>query len=107
MMGELVLNEVEGKEFFTIKIVCFRPYSPIFNDQSLFEILNFGYCYLFLPVYQGQGVNGFNKSNGDNDLVLRSFSISVVFSMASWSLGVASSKIWGVIRTISSDFPVP
>ena len=26
MMGELVLNQVEGKEFFTIKKVYFRPY---------------------------------------------------------------------------------
>jgi hypothetical protein len=27
MMGELVLNEVEGKEFFTIKMVYFRTYT--------------------------------------------------------------------------------
>jgi len=25
-MGELVLNQVEGKEFFTIKMVCFHLY---------------------------------------------------------------------------------
>jgi len=29
MMGELVLNQVEGKEFFTIKMVYFRSYPPI------------------------------------------------------------------------------
>jgi len=29
MVGELVLNEVEGKEFFTIKMVYFRPYPNI------------------------------------------------------------------------------
>jgi len=38
MMGELVLNEVEGKEFFTIKMVYFRPYSqyssiPVFQHS--------------------------------------------------------------------------
>jgi len=27
LMGELVLNEVEGKEFFIIKMVYFHPYS--------------------------------------------------------------------------------
>jgi len=31
MMGELVLNEVEGKEFFTIKMVYFHPYSQYSN----------------------------------------------------------------------------
>jgi len=33
-MGELVLNEVEGKEFSTIKMVCFRFY-PIFQYSSI------------------------------------------------------------------------
>jgi len=28
-MGELVLNQAEGKEFFTIKMVYFRPYPNI------------------------------------------------------------------------------
>jgi len=33
MMGELVLNEVEGKEFFTIKMVYFSSYPniPVFQ----------------------------------------------------------------------------
>jgi hypothetical protein len=40
MMGELVLNEVEGKEFFTIKTVYFRPcfqYSniPLFHFDGI------------------------------------------------------------------------
>jgi hypothetical protein len=30
-MGELVLNEVEGKEFFTIKMVYFHPYPQYSN----------------------------------------------------------------------------
>jgi len=36
MMGELVLNEVEGKEFFTIKMVCFRLY-PQYSSIPLFH----------------------------------------------------------------------
>jgi len=40
MMGELVLNEVEGKEFFTIKMVYFRIYPqysniPAFHSSML------------------------------------------------------------------------
>jgi len=40
MMGELVLNEVEGKKFFTIKMVCFRLYPqhsnfPTFHSSIL------------------------------------------------------------------------
>jgi len=40
MMGELVLNEVEGKEFFTIKIVYFRLYAqyssiPFFHSHGI------------------------------------------------------------------------
>jgi len=35
-MGELVLNEVEGKEFFTIKMVYFRLYPQYFR-LSLFH----------------------------------------------------------------------
>jgi hypothetical protein len=35
-MGELVLNEVEGKEFFTIKMVYFRPY-PQYSDIPAFH----------------------------------------------------------------------
>jgi hypothetical protein len=36
MMGELVLNEVEGKEFFTIKMVYFRLY-PQYSSIPLFH----------------------------------------------------------------------
>jgi len=40
MMGELVLNEVEGKKFFTIKIVYFRLYPqyssiPFFHSDGI------------------------------------------------------------------------
>jgi hypothetical protein len=40
MMGELVLNEVEGKEFFTIKMVYFRhfpqyPSIPSFHSDGI------------------------------------------------------------------------
>ncbi|RZB37480.1 MAG: hypothetical protein SRB2_01024 [Desulfobacteraceae bacterium Eth-SRB2] len=40
MMGELVLNEVEGKEFFTIKMVYFRLYPqhssiPAFHSDGI------------------------------------------------------------------------
>jgi len=33
MMGELILNQVEGKEFFTIKMVyfCLYPNIPAFH----------------------------------------------------------------------------
>ena len=41
MMGELVLNEVEGKEFFTIKMVYFRPYPQ----------------YSSIPSFHGSGIN--------------------------------------------------
>jgi hypothetical protein len=39
-MGELVLNEVEGNEFFTIKMVYFRPYPqysiiPFFHSDCI------------------------------------------------------------------------
>jgi len=34
MVGELVLNEVEGKEFFTIKMVYFRPYPNIRSEPE-------------------------------------------------------------------------
>ena len=36
MMGELVLNEVEGKEFFTIKMVYFRFY-PQYSSIPAFQ----------------------------------------------------------------------
>ena len=36
MMGELVLNEVEGKEFFTIKMVFFLPY-PQYSNIPAFQ----------------------------------------------------------------------
>jgi hypothetical protein len=36
MMDELVLNEVEGKEFFTIKMVYFRPY-PQYSSIPFFH----------------------------------------------------------------------
>jgi hypothetical protein len=36
MMGELILNQVEGKEFFTIKMVYFRPY-PQYSSIPLFH----------------------------------------------------------------------
>jgi len=36
MMGELVLNEVEGKEFFTINMVYFRPY-PQYSSIPVFH----------------------------------------------------------------------
>jgi len=37
MMSELVLNEVEGKEFFTIKMVYFRshPNIPAFQHSII------------------------------------------------------------------------
>ena len=35
-MGELVLNEVEGKEFFTIKMNYFRLY-PQYSSISFFH----------------------------------------------------------------------
>jgi len=35
MMGELGLNEVEAKEFFTIKMVYFLLLSPIFHYYSI------------------------------------------------------------------------
>jgi hypothetical protein len=40
MMGELVLNQVEGKEFFTIKMVYYRPFPqyssiPAFHSSIL------------------------------------------------------------------------
>jgi len=34
MMGELVLNEVEGKAFFPIKMVYFRFYPQYFSILS-------------------------------------------------------------------------
>jgi len=34
MMGELVLNEVEGKEFFTIEMVYFLPFPQYSNIPS-------------------------------------------------------------------------
>jgi hypothetical protein len=41
MMGELVPNEVEGKEFFTNKMVYFRPYSQYSNIPFFhFDIIN-------------------------------------------------------------------
>jgi len=36
MMGELVLNEVEGKEFFTIKMVFSLPY-PQYSNIPAFQ----------------------------------------------------------------------
>jgi len=36
MMGELVLNQVEGKEFFTIKMVSFRLY-PQYSSIPFFH----------------------------------------------------------------------
>jgi hypothetical protein len=36
MMGELVLNEVEGKEFSTIKMIYFCPY-PQYSGIPLFH----------------------------------------------------------------------
>jgi hypothetical protein len=36
MMGELILNEVEGKEFFTIKMVYFRLY-PQYSNIPFFH----------------------------------------------------------------------
>jgi len=36
MMGKLVLNKVEGKEFFTIKMVCFRL-SPQYSSIPAFH----------------------------------------------------------------------
>ncbi|RZB36506.1 MAG: hypothetical protein SRB2_02002 [Desulfobacteraceae bacterium Eth-SRB2] len=38
MVGELVLNEVEGKEFFTIKMVYFHPYPNIPAFQHSMEV---------------------------------------------------------------------
>jgi hypothetical protein len=40
MMGELVLNKVEGKEFFIIKMVYFPPYPqhssiPVFHSDGI------------------------------------------------------------------------
>jgi len=40
MVGELVLNEVEGKKFLTIKIVYFRSYPqysriPFFHTEGI------------------------------------------------------------------------
>jgi len=36
MMDELILNQVEGKEFFTIKMVYFRPY-PQYSSIPAFH----------------------------------------------------------------------
>jgi len=47
MMGELVLNEVEGKEFFTIKMVYFCPYPQ----------------YSSIPFFHSDGINRFLLKN--------------------------------------------
>jgi hypothetical protein len=44
MMGELVLNEVEGKEFFTIKMVYFLPFPQ----------------YSSIPFFHSDGINRFS-----------------------------------------------
>jgi hypothetical protein len=43
MMGELVLNQVEGKVFFTIKMIYFRLYPqysniPLFHSDGISEL---------------------------------------------------------------------
>ncbi|MGD9246041.1 MAG: hypothetical protein PVH36_14000 [Desulfobacterales bacterium] len=43
MVGELVLNQVEGKEFFTIKMV-YSALIPIFQHPSV-------------PSFHGSGIN--------------------------------------------------
>jgi len=49
MMGELVLNEVEGKEFFTIKMVYFRPY-PQYSLRA-------GGQHSSVPLFHSDGIN--------------------------------------------------
>ena len=71
MMGELVLNEVEGKEFFTIKMVYFRPYSqysniPAFhsvginrlplNNMYFREVVEFPRCLIIAHIVIREGI---------------------------------------------------
>jgi hypothetical protein len=46
-MSELVLNEVEGKEFFTIKMAYFHPY-PQYSSIPAFQ-------HSSIPVFHSDG----------------------------------------------------